>query len=137
MFQGKAAVIWMIGEYGDLLPVAPYVLETLIDTFTEESAITVRVELLSAAMKLFFKRPPEMQKMLGRYVILLIHRRRPHSPFTQRRRLHNLCFILNYFISVLLYSSLLKKAIDDVGNVDVRDRALMYYRLLKFDVLEV
>lgn len=43
-------------------------------------------------MKLFFKRAPEMQPVLGR---------------------------------------LLRKALDDTSNVDVRDRALLYYRLLR------
>ena len=61
------------------------------------SAASVRIELLAATMKLFFKRPPECQKMLGR---------------------------------------LLQQAIADTSNVDVRDRALLYYRLLQLDVHE-
>eukprot|EP00466_Bigelowiella_natans_P000808 jgi/Bigna1/88218/estExt_fgenesh1_pg.C_290095 len=51
-------------------------------------------ELLTATMKLFFKRPPELQKMLGR---------------------------------------LLDQAISDSNQVDVRDQALFYYRLLRHD----
>lgn len=62
----KAAVIWMLGEFGQDLRRAPYVLEKLIDEFSEESSPAVQLELLSASMKLFFKRPPEMQSMLGR-----------------------------------------------------------------------
>jgi hypothetical protein len=87
----------MIGEYGEYIADAPYILEPLIDGFGEEASHQVRMELLTATMKLFFKRPPEMKKMLGR---------------------------------------LLSVAIADVGKVDVRDRALMYYRLLRLDVLE-
>jgi len=56
------------------------------------------MELLTAAMKLFFKRPPELQKMLGR---------------------------------------LLQKATQETSHTDVRDRALLYYRLLSYDVHEV
>lgn len=67
MLQGKAAVVWIIGEYGDLISSAPYLLEPLIDSYNEEVSASVRIELLSASMKLFFKRPPEVQKMLGRY----------------------------------------------------------------------
>lgn len=95
--DGKVAVIWMIGEYGDTIDDAPYILRALIDGVEDEPSHAVRMELLTAAMKLFFKRPPEMQAMLG---------------------------------------SLLKICIDDVSKVDVRDRALLYYRLLQLDVHE-
>lgn len=97
--SGKVSVIWMIGEYGeeDTLKDAPYILETFIDNFEEESSHEVRMELLTATVKLFFKRPPEVQKMLGR---------------------------------------LLKDAIAETSQIDVRDRALLYYRLLKYDIHE-
>ncbi|CAK5060108.1 unnamed protein product [Aphanomyces euteiches] len=62
----KCAVIWMLGEFGQDLRRAPYVLERLIDGFADESAPSVLLQLLSASLKLFFKRPPEMQSMLGR-----------------------------------------------------------------------
>lgn len=64
--NGKAAVIWMIGEYGQLIDDAPYILEPLIDGLSHEESVPVRLELLTATVKLFFKRPPEVQKMLGR-----------------------------------------------------------------------
>ena len=63
---GKAAVIWMIGEYGQLIDDAPYLLEPLIDNVKEEESVIVKCELLTATIKLFFKRPPEVQKMMGR-----------------------------------------------------------------------
>lgn len=63
---GKAAVIWMIGEYGQLIDDAPYLLEPLIDGVKDEESVLVRCELLTATLKLFFKRPPEVQKMMGR-----------------------------------------------------------------------
>ncbi|TDH69563.1 hypothetical protein CCR75_002554 [Bremia lactucae] len=88
----KAAVVWMLGEYGQDLRRAPYVLEKLIEDFNDEASPSVLLELLAATMKLFFKRPPEMQSMLGR---------------------------------------LLGSAINDSNNQDVRDRALLYYRLLE------
>eukprot|EP01083_Nonionella_stella_P022282 61615_1 len=98
--EGKAAAIWMIGEYGgdeNMLDDAPYVLESFIDAYEEEPHREVRLELLTATVKLFFKRPPEVQLMLGR---------------------------------------LLKAAIDDTSSFDIRDRALLYYRLLEYDVHE-
>ncbi|CAH8281953.1 unnamed protein product [Eruca vesicaria subsp. sativa] len=44
---------------------APYVLENLIENWEEEHSAEVRLHLLTAAMKCFFKRPPETQKALG------------------------------------------------------------------------
>lgn len=87
----RAALIWMCGEYGAQLPAAPYLLEPLIDGYAALGSPLVRLTLLTAAMKLFFLRPPEVQGMLGR---------------------------------------LLAAATNDVGNQDVHDRALLYYRLL-------
>jgi len=95
--EGKVAVVWMIGEYGEKINQAPYILEPLIESFKDEPSSAVRMELLSSTMKLFFRRPPEVHKMLGR---------------------------------------LLKQAISDTAKIDVRDRALLYYRLLKLDVHE-
>ncbi|EER19716.1 conserved hypothetical protein [Perkinsus marinus ATCC 50983] len=107
---GKAAVVWILGEYGDSIPMAPYILEDIINELMDsdagalspgvngleavefgldESAAaaaavapaptiskdddevikasddTVALELLTACTKLFFARPPEMQKILG------------------------------------------------------------------------
>ena len=43
---------------------APYLLEACAQGFTNEED-QVQLALLSAAMKLFFKRPPECQQLLG------------------------------------------------------------------------
>jgi len=90
--DGKCALLWILGEYGLLIEDAPYLLEPMIDGFLEETSGAVRLEMITAAVKLFFCRPPEMQKMLG---------------------------------------SLLQKAICETTHPDVRDRAILYYRLLE------
>lgn len=90
--DGKCALLWILGEYGLLIEDAPYLLEPMIDGFMEETSGAVRLEMLTATVKLFFCRPPEMQAMLGR---------------------------------------LLQKAICETTHPDVRDRALLYYRLLE------
>ena len=64
--EAKKALLWMLSEYGHVIPEAPYLLEPLIDAFEEETSQVVRLELLSSATKLFFRRPGEMQHMLGR-----------------------------------------------------------------------
>ena len=43
---------------------APYLLEPLAEGFAEE-AVPVKLALLAAVTKLFFRRPPECQKLLG------------------------------------------------------------------------
>ncbi len=106
--KGKSAVIFIIGEFGDKMKEAPYLLEKhYINPYCEGISstgngtaivgaedVTVRLEILVATMKLFFKRAPEVKDMLVR---------------------------------------LFKKLLSDVTDTDVHDRALFYFRLLKFD----
>ena len=63
---GKSAMVWMIGEFGQVMPDGPYILEGMIDNWEEETSAEVRLALMTASMKLFFKRAPEMSAMLGR-----------------------------------------------------------------------
>ncbi len=66
--EAKAALIWMAGEYGgdEDFSEAPYLLEPIIDGYAGIGSTQVKLNLLTATMKLFFKRPPEVQSMLGR-----------------------------------------------------------------------
>lgn len=93
--NGRAACLWLIGSFPDFVPDAPYIVEIVIDSIVDEKSIHVRLELLTCAIKLFFRRAPEMQAMLGR---------------------------------------LFKTLIEDESSPDLRDRVMMYYRLLKNDV---
>ena len=63
--EGRCALIFMLGEYGQVLADAPYELEEPLGHFAEEESAEVRLALLTAGVKLFFKRGPEMQAMLG------------------------------------------------------------------------
>jgi len=65
---GRASIIYLLGECGDVVDEAPYVLEKLIDGYDEERNLNsnVRASLLTSTIKLFFQRPPEVQHMLGR-----------------------------------------------------------------------
>ncbi|KAJ4959242.1 hypothetical protein NE237_026353 [Protea cynaroides] len=63
--KAKAALIWMLGEYSQDMLDAPYILESLIDNWDDEHSAEVRLHLLTAILKCFFKRPPETQKALG------------------------------------------------------------------------
>lgn len=95
--KGLSAIIWILGEYGQSIPDSPYMLEPLVDKIASEQSAEVKLQLLTATMKLFFKKPPECQDMLGR---------------------------------------LLKFCVDEETHMDVHDRALLYYRLLKTNVKE-
>ncbi|KAL9226813.1 hypothetical protein vseg_002582 [Gypsophila vaccaria] len=63
--KAKAALIWMLGEYAQDMADAPYTLESLIENWEEEDSAEVRLHLLTAAMKCFFRRAPETQNALG------------------------------------------------------------------------
>lgn len=64
--SGKASIVYLLGECGDIVQEAPYALEKLIDSYESITDATVKIALLSSTMKLFFVRPPEVQHMLGR-----------------------------------------------------------------------
>ena len=62
----RAALIYVFGEYADEIPDATYALEPLFLAFEEETIATVRLELLTAGMKLLFRAPAQSQKMVGK-----------------------------------------------------------------------
>ena len=63
--EGRVAFAYLLGEFGRAMPEAPYVLEPALAAFEEEPDARVRLELLTAAAKLFFERAPEMRAMLS------------------------------------------------------------------------
>ncbi|XP_047327888.1 beta-adaptin-like protein A [Impatiens glandulifera] len=63
--KAKAALVWILGEYAQEMQDAPYVLESLVDSWEEEHSAEVRLHLLTAVLKCFLVRPPETQKALG------------------------------------------------------------------------
>ena len=64
--SGKASVIYLLGECGETVREAPYALEKLIDTYDDIDDAEIKLALLTATVKLFLVRPPEVQHMLGR-----------------------------------------------------------------------
>jgi AP-4 complex subunit beta-1 len=93
--EAKAAYIWILGEFGEQIDMAPYILERMIDTHKDLQSVEISMELLSSIAKLFFSRAPEVKAMLGRFF---------------------------------------KFAMTDNFDVDLRDRASFYYKLLKSDI---
>ena len=64
--SAKSAIVWMLGEYGEEVAEAPYLLEPIIDNYDDEPSVQIKLHLLTASVQLFFKRPPEVRAMLGR-----------------------------------------------------------------------
>ncbi|KAJ6250986.1 ap-4 complex subunit beta-1 [Anaeramoeba flamelloides] len=95
--ESKCSLIWICGQYSNDIEKSPYILESFIENFQKLTARS-QLELLTATIKLFCKRPAESQKMLG---------------------------------------LLLKISIQKQNNVDVIDRSLFYYRVLKTGIQNI
>ena len=93
--EAKASYIWILGEFGDQIDMAPYILERMIDTHKDLQSVEISMELLTSIAKLFFTRAPEVKSMLGRFF---------------------------------------KYAMTDNIDVDLRDRAAFYYKILRSDI---
>lgn len=61
--EAKASMIWIIGEYAERIDNADELLDSFIDAFDDETA-QVQLQLLTATVKLFLKRPNETQDMV-------------------------------------------------------------------------
>uniref|UniRef100_M4B2Y6 Beta-adaptin appendage C-terminal subdomain domain-containing protein n=1 Tax=Hyaloperonospora arabidopsidis (strain Emoy2) TaxID=559515 RepID=M4B2Y6_HYAAE len=61
--EAKASMIWIIGEYAERIDNADELLESFVDSFDDETA-QVQLQLLTATIKLFLKRPNETQDMV-------------------------------------------------------------------------
>ncbi|KAH0618951.1 hypothetical protein JD844_018525 [Phrynosoma platyrhinos] len=64
--EGKQALIWLLGVHGERVPSAPYILEDFVDNVKSETFSVVKLELVTALVRLFITRPAECQDVLGR-----------------------------------------------------------------------
>mmetsp|Transcript_32183 Transcript_32183/g.51202 ORF Transcript_32183/g.51202 Transcript_32183/m.51202 type:complete len:774 (-) Transcript_32183:1003-3324(-) len=71
--EGKAAVIFMLGEFGAGMRQAPYLLEPVVDGYEEEPSVIVKSTLLTAVMKLFFVRAPEVHGILTQLLTMMVN----------------------------------------------------------------
>mmetsp|Transcript_11772 Transcript_11772/g.19863 ORF Transcript_11772/g.19863 Transcript_11772/m.19863 type:complete len:107 (-) Transcript_11772:991-1311(-) len=65
--EGKAAFVWILGQCGEHIEDAPYILEKIIEEEQETNSIHLQIYLVTACTKLFFKRAPEMHKILASF----------------------------------------------------------------------
>jgi AP-1 complex subunit beta-1 len=66
--EAKGAMVWIIGEYAERIDNADELLEQFLDTFPEEPA-SVQLQLVTAAVKLFLKKPTERPQQLIQLVL--------------------------------------------------------------------
>ena len=64
--ETRGCVLWMIGEYCDQIIEAPYLLEPLIYDYTIELPTVLKLHLLTATLKVFFKYPPATFSILNK-----------------------------------------------------------------------
>ncbi|GFR45766.1 hypothetical protein Agub_g7219 [Astrephomene gubernaculifera] len=63
--EAKSSMVWIIGEYAERIDNADELLEAFLETFPEETSM-VQLQLLTATVKLFLKKPTESaQKMIS------------------------------------------------------------------------
>lgn len=67
--EAKASLIWIIGQYADRIDNADALLESFLDTFSDEHSI-VQLSLLTAIVKLFIKRPTAGQELVPKVLKL-------------------------------------------------------------------
>jgi len=61
--EAKASMIWIIGEYAERIDNADELLDSFLENFKEEPA-QVQLQLLTAVVKLFLKKPTNTQQMV-------------------------------------------------------------------------
>ncbi|CAM6092286.1 unnamed protein product [Calypogeia fissa] len=66
--EAKASMIWIIGEYAERIDNADELLESFLESFPEEPA-QVQLQLLTAAVKLFLKKPTEGPQQMIQVVL--------------------------------------------------------------------
>lgn len=62
-FYTRASMIWIIGEYAERIDNADELLESFLEGFHDENT-QVQLQLLTAIVKLFLKRPTDTQELV-------------------------------------------------------------------------
>lgn len=65
--ESQAAFIWIIGQFGDTVQDAPYLLEDICESFESQDS-QVKLAMITSAINLFCKRPPECLSLV-KYVL--------------------------------------------------------------------
>lgn len=63
--DAKCALIWIMGEFAELVPDAPYLLENFLNQEQTDQSVEVQSSLLECSIKMFLKRPAETHQVLA------------------------------------------------------------------------
>jgi AP-1 complex subunit beta-1 len=66
--EARASMVWIVGEYAERIDNADELLEQFLESFPEEPAM-VQLQLVTAAVKLFLKKPTERPQALIQLVL--------------------------------------------------------------------
>ena len=66
----SASMIWIVGEYAERIDNADELLESFLDGFKDENN-HVQLQLLTAIVKLFLKKPSETQGLVTKVLTLV------------------------------------------------------------------
>ena len=69
IMKARISLIWILGEFGEKIALAPYALETLVENLSEEINPSIRLETFASCVKLFLKRAPEMRNIFEECLI--------------------------------------------------------------------
>ncbi|KAF7632781.1 AP complex subunit beta [Meloidogyne graminicola] len=67
--EARASMIWIVGEYAERIDNADDLLESFVDGFHDENT-QVQLQLLTAVVKLFLKRPNDTQQLVQKVLTL-------------------------------------------------------------------
>ena len=67
--EARASMIWIIGEYAERIDNADELLESFLESFQDENT-QVQLQLLTAIVKLFLKRPTDTQELVQQVLSL-------------------------------------------------------------------
>lgn len=67
--EARASMIWIIGEYAERIDNADELLQSFLDGFQDENSL-VQLQLLTAIVKLFLKKPTETQELVQNVLTL-------------------------------------------------------------------
>ncbi|CAG0916030.1 unnamed protein product [Notodromas monacha] len=67
--EARASMIWIIGEYAERINNADELLESFLSSFSDENA-QVQLQLLTAIVKLFLKKPADTQELVQQVLSL-------------------------------------------------------------------
>lgn len=110
--DSRCSLLWLIGEYGNRIREAPYILEQLLKSIDEETNTKILLFFLTSSLKLFLTRPPEMIGVLKKIFTHIFLLRDSNGATTTA-------------------SGNADPNVATPSPQDLYDKALLYYRLLQ------